>query len=181
MTSNIKHLLISTESYIYSNPYWLRIYSDMHTVEDLERIRDVLLLYKPEYFLCEFLLDDRVMNKKEAKIRIDKAGRGEKCDPYFNISYYRMAVDVDIPFIGIDLDVRYVMKDKEKLKESFRIREARMVEVINEFRVKGNVVVFVGDTHLRTIATNELGPISPIQKEFSKIATIIRNENGEIK
>jgi hypothetical protein len=41
--------------------------------------------------------------------------------------------------------------------------------------------VVVGDTHLRTIKTFELGDISLIQKEFKDKAKIIRSKHKEIE
>jgi hypothetical protein len=164
-----------------------KIYGDSHSKDDLNKILKIVKKEKPDYFLCEFLLEDRVMDKKQAKKRLDAKGKGKLCDPEFNISYYILAYETNIPVIGIDLDSdlgTLYKKDYYKnrdIKESFKRREKRMVEVIKEFKDKGKIIVFVGDTHLRTIKTDQLGPISPLQKEFSKEAIIIRSKNGEIK
>lgn len=58
-----------------------------------------------------------------------------------------------------------------------------MVKVINEFYNKGIVVVVLGDTHLRTIKTKELGDVSLIQKwaKNKPNVKIIRSQNMEIQ
>jgi hypothetical protein len=163
------------------NKYYLKIYGDMHTLDDFNNISNIVKKEKPDYFLCEFLLNDRVMNSIEAKNRLDNSGAGKLCDPYFNLPYYQLAYETNIPTIGIDLDNSKLTRDKNKLKESFIEREKQMIKVIEEFRNKGNCIVFVGDTHLRTIETEELGKASPIYLKYKNIATIIRSKNNEIE
>lgn len=103
----------------------------------------------------------------------------------------QLALDLDIPVVGIDLwDDAVYLQDKYDSEgmaldftRSFRLRENKMVITIEEWWKKGNCAVIVGDSHLRTVKTKELGPVSPLQFYFGKTpnAEIIRCPNREIE
>lgn len=82
----------------------------------------------------------------------------------------KLAYDLNIAAVGIDVD-----KDLStySLKESFIIRETRMLSVIEKYKQKGlPCVVILGDTHLRTIKTDQLGDISPIWNKYKNDDTV---------
>ena len=70
------------------------------------------------------------------------------------------------------------------LKEQFLLRENHWMKIIDrEVARNKRVLVVVGDTHLRTIETSQLGRISPLITKFlnrSDVA-IIRSQYGEIQ
>ena len=68
---------------------------------------------------------------------------------------------------------------KKPLKEQFKNREEAMAKNIEVALKKyKKIVIVVGDTHLRTIDTPELGPKSPF---YNRDYTIIRSKYKEIK
>lgn len=70
------------------------------------------------------------------------------------------------------------------MKEQFEIREKHMLNLIKGYEKKHKkIVVQIGDTHLRTISTSELGEPSPIYLEFKdrEDILIIRSKTGEIE
>ena len=101
------------------------------------------------------------------------------CDPTLNKDWYEFALELDKPCIGIDIDNKTIAR--LPISRQFEVREKHMVEMIKDYMITGKVVVVVGDTHLRTIKTNELGEISLLQKEFKDVAKIIRSRFSEIK
>lgn len=58
--------------------------------------------------------------------------------------------------------------DRVGLRESFRLREDHWMKLIDKYLELGRVLVVCGDTHLRTIATPELGRVSPMQVKYGK-------------
>lgn len=86
--------------------------------------------------------------------------------------HYEMGLELNVPIIGIDLDPD--IKDDYEINvdtprdfsKSFFAREERMVEVYREYKTKGNCLLIVGDTHLRTIKCKQLGRASPLWEQF---------------
>jgi len=141
------------------------IFGENHHVRDsVETIEREIKRLKPDYVLHELLYEDVIDNKQEARKRLSHCRiGGHQCDPSINKDVYELAYKLDIPFIGIDLED---VPQHYSLKNKFLLREKHMVEKIKEYLGKGKIVVIVGDTHLRTIRTNELGDASLIYKEF---------------
>lgn len=92
----------------------------------------------------------------------------------------------DIPFKGME----YVDWEKDDLnikgmsyKESFKIREAHFLRMIRKYAKVGKVLAVCGDTHMRSIVTKVLGPVSPIYKAYinNPKAAIVRSAEGEIE
>lgn len=102
----------------------------------------------------------------------------------------QLAIELDIPAIGMDLwnDDTYkddVFDDEDfaiDITRSFMLREKQMLEKITKYYAKGNVAVIVGDSHLRTVKTTQLGDVSPIYLHFKNDAnaTIVRCPHKEI-
>ena len=79
----------------------------------------------------------------------------------------------------IKIDIKTV--DNLPLKDKFEIREKHMLKIIKNYYGSEITCVVVGDTHLRTIETTELGEISPISLwAKKKNIKVIRSKSGEI-
>jgi hypothetical protein len=163
------------------------IYGEIHTLEERKRIEKEILKSNVPY---QFLLAEEI---GEAKFMTKRDQIEGKLKDTFHTGpmIYDLAIKLGIPLIGIDLDDRddiyehdIVSKSKGLISavHSFKLRETQMVKVISEYAKKGNCVVIMGDTHLRTIVTKELGDISLIQKEFGNVSgfNIIRSPIKEI-
>lgn len=102
----------------------------------------------------------------------------------------KLALELDIPAIGMDTWDKYVYAHDIfdandyaiDITRSFKLREKKMLTTINKYYPKGNCAVIVGDSHLRTVPTTQLGEISPIYEKFknNKDAFIIRCPHKEI-
>jgi len=94
-----------------------------------------------------------------------------------------LAIELDIPAIGMDLWGDDVYKDDKfdsndfavDITRSFRLRENQMLNTILEYHAKGNCAVIVGDSHLRTVKTKQLGRISPIYTYFKNMKGVFIN------
>ena len=158
--------------------------------------------FRPDFLLHEILIN-LVLKNKQDKLKYLDLVRNDvdipECEPmYPNLPTLELInrLDDDLPCIGIDYTPNWknisplklsVIFAKEKTtgiyKQSFSIRESRMLYVIKRYMKYGKrMVVVVGDTHLRTIKTKELGDISPIHKFFAEQsdALIIRSNDREI-
>lgn len=73
-------------------------------------------------------------------------------------------------------------KYPERLSEQFKVREEEMISTIKDNLDKYNkIAIVVGDTHLRTKQTKELGNKSPLNEYIESInGEIYRSENKEI-
>ncbi len=160
--------------------YNLFIFGESHGNEkECIEIQNQIRKINPDILLLELLYEDEVWNKEEALNRIKNCEIGGVCDPRLNLDLYQLAAELNIPCIGIDLDDDKI--EGLSTKEQFKMREKHMVEMIKGYMVSGNVVVVLGDTHLRTINTDELGSASLIQKEFRNKAKIFRSKFYEIE
>jgi len=88
------------------------------------------------------------------------------CQIGLNDDVFKLAASLGASLIGCDLSQREFGNLKDKpLIEVFAAREARMLAtLLSVSRRIEDIVMVVGDTHLRTVETPELGPISPIQQ-----------------
>lgn len=154
------------------------IYGEIHTREDRDRIESELLkkhkLVKYNFILTEEIGDNIALTNKDKLIGINNHLWG------ISPRSYELGIKLNLPVIGIDTwdDKVY----QENLPEQFLQRETRMVKVISEYSRKGNCVVLVGDSHLRTIVTKELGGVSLLHKAFGNTPgfTIHRSPYREI-
>lgn len=152
---------------------------------DENLVRRLIQSWKPDYVLVEGLGDLKLMTRevKEKQSKIDK-----KSFYYqdFTKHWIDISLESDVPFIGME----YTRWDRDKInirdltyKESFAIREAHFLKIIRKYAKYGKVLAITGDTHLRSIATEALGPISPLYSTYigDKSAAIIRSAEGEIE
>lgn len=85
-------------------------------------------------------------------------------------------------------DTKVVPLEKEvgtfvDMKSQFKSRERSMISHLNRYHKKySRIAVVVGDTHLRTIETEELGKKSPIMEWAKRVgAKVFRSNYKEIK
>lgn len=159
------------------------IFGEIHTDEDRSRIEKILLERHKEhpyqYILSEEVGDGVYTTEKErnAGIRNEIFSIGPRS--------YILGNKLNLPVIGIDeWDERKFNfpGGREDTKMSFKVREDRMLKVIKEYMLKGSCAVLIGDAHLRTVYTPELGSPSKLQTLSKKDGvTIFRTPNGEIK
>lgn len=165
------------------------IYGEIHSNEDRLRVEELILTahkkYPYQYLLTEEIGKEIALNDKDKIIGIN--------NKLYSISprSYELAIKLKIPVIGIDTwDDEVYSKDKKDkngmaidFSTSFFLRESRMVSVISEYSKVGSCAVIVGDSHLRTIKTKELGGISLLQEAFgnTKGFNIFRSPVGEIQ
>jgi hypothetical protein len=158
----------------------LIIFGENHTEpSEIIQIQNEIRKIKPDFILLELMYEDEVWDRKDAKKRLDNCKEGELCDPRLNVDWYELAYELNIPCIGIDLDEKKIKVLSKK--QSFEKREKHMVDIITDYLITGTVVVVVGDSHLRTTETEELGKPSLIQTVFSNDAKIIRSKYPEIE
>lgn len=146
------------------------IFGEIHTPEERDRVED-LIRERNKKNPYAFLLSEE-MGNYSCLTKSDKEHFTKK----FNGSSrsLELAIELDIPVIGIDLLEKevYAKDTKNDLSNSFLLRETNMVGVILYFMERGNCAVIVGDTHLRTVKTKMLGDISKIVKELGKKSNI---------
>jgi len=102
-----------------------------------------------------------------------------------------LALELDIPAIGIDLWADDVFKDDVKdekgwavdVRRSFRLRETAMLATIRKYRKLGNVAVILGDAHIRTTGNDVVGNPSAIWTAFRNdpLVTFYRSRNKELE
>lgn len=150
--------------------YIVDIFGEIHTPEERDRVED-LIRERHKKNPYAFLLSEE-MGSYSCLTKADKEHFTKK----FNGSSrsLELAVELDIPVIGIDLlDKEVYSKDtKNDVSNSFLLRETNMVGIILLYMTRGNCAMIVGDTHLRTIKTKMLGGPSKIVTELGKKSNI---------
>ncbi len=119
---------------------------------------------KPKFILHELLYSDVALTPSVIKERLDKCKRGGVCDPRLNKDIYELGLSIGAGLVGIDTHV----KDTD-LKRSFQKREAFMLDKIRQYMSSGgDVVVVVGDIHLREQYSHTLGEPSVLNQLADK-------------
>lgn len=146
------------------------IFGEAHTSEWFSKEREVIAYLKEtiglDYLIQETAFDYVLNTSKDIKERIDNK------DWMLGPDHYQMGIDFNLPIIGMDLspeerDHLHNEVDTDRdYSPSFTAREDRMIKVIEEYRNKGNCFVTVGDTHLRTFKTRQLGRASPLWTKY---------------
>lgn len=144
-----------------------------HDPSDIDRINKEIIRISPTVLLHELLYEDRCDSVEQIDSRLNNCKEGGVCDPRINKDIYLIGKRLRCKLIGIDLDfVDRGLTDREK----FRIRESHMLTMIKRAitEFEGRVIaVVLGDTHLRSIHTKELGPASQINTELSKRRDVV--------
>lgn len=143
-------------------------------------------VFKPYVVLVEALGDLNLPDMASKKTALDSNDE----DLYYEMftkHWIKLSIKAgDIPFRGLE----YVDWEKDgydsksmSYKESFKIREAHFLSMIRKYAKIGKVLAVCGDTHVRSITTDVLGPVSPIYAKYIKDpkAAIVRSAEGEIE
>lgn len=147
------------------------IFGERHyDVNNRNKIRKQIEAIMPEYLLHELLYEDICLTKEEIKSRLKNCKSGELCDPRLNDDLYRLGLLLDLKLVGIDIEV---IGNSLSIEEKHKIRETHMVSTIKKYEDK-EIVVVVGDDHLRENDFSLTNHTSPIIKEFKKRAVIKR-------
>jgi len=155
----------------------LYIFGEDHSkLKEITKIDAKIAKIKPDYLLHELLYADVALTKEVIEQRLHHCKEGGLCDPRLNKDIYELGLAHDIKLVGIDLDIDGLTH--LPLAEQFKRRERHMVKMIERYRLKGTVCVVVGDAHLRTERSAELGDPSPIPALFGHMAVIERSESG---
>lgn len=169
----------------------LVIFGEMHNPKDHARVmQEINKLHsagKINYILSEELGPFAYLNKKDIEKGI------AEMENQIGEETFKLGLKFNVPVIGIDLWDPEVYKDDVyaddnihviDVKRSFALREAQMVKVISEWLPKGDGVMIVGDTHLRTVPSpQDLGPVSLIWTAYRNNPNVkfIRSPEKEIK
>ena len=149
----------------------MHIYGEDHSPEERDRIESEILKEhaKNPY---KFLLSEELGPHSWRVNELDTAIKNQE----WSISdrSLHLAKKMGVPAIGIDTWDPSVYK--RGVKHSFDRREHVMMNVLGKYKDQ-HVAVIIGDTHLRTIPTPELGRASPIH---SLGVTVRRSRNPEI-
>lgn len=149
---------------------------DHSKLKEIAKIDAKIVKLKPDYLLHELLYADMALTKEVIEQRLLHCKEGGLCDPRLNKDIYELGLANNIKLVGIDLDVNGLTH--LPLAEQFKRRERHMVKMIEKYRLKGTVCVVVGDAHLRTERSIELGEPSLIPQIFGHMAVIQRSESG---
>ena len=147
------------------------IVGEIHKSASISIYRKLLSHYHFDYFICEFVYEDRCLDMETLKSRLDNASDGtftSPCDYQNNYIFYKLAYDYKIPLIGCNPNNgKYRnMNDEDNYREAF------MLKTVNEFIPKGKCLVQLEDHHLRSI---------PISKEFLSYCNDTEDDRGIYK
>ena len=154
------------------------ILGEIHSLDDRESIESVLdhcFKSKPFDFILSEEIGSHVAKTKEECEDLIK-------EKEYSISErtYQYGIKYGVPVVGIDL--WSVVRPNVPIDQQCRLREARMLNCIKEFRKLGRCVVLVGDTHLRRSHTRELGKPSVINElKRDSSVVIVRCPKPEIQ
>lgn len=129
-------------------------YGENHTdTDEVENIREKIIKLNPDVILHELYWEDKEF-------------------------YHKVLPNTDV--IPLEDEV----EDNDDLKSQFKKREESMIDHLNSaiYNDYSVIAVVVGDTHLRTIETDELGQVSPLVRWASDNGVrIVRSDNKEIE
>ena len=93
------------------------------------------------------------------------------------------SLEYTCPFIGMECMDWESKVSGGDLSQQFEVRESHFVKMIDKYSRKGKVIAVTGDTHVRTIKTEQLGDISPLYLKYNgkKDSAVIRSAEGEIE
>lgn len=110
-----------------------------------QQVTDAVRAFRPDVLIHELAYEDEVYTQTELRCRIDTMGKGQLCDPELNADVYRLALELEIPLVGCDID-----QCKGNPAETFPKRERRMAAVLERSSKKyRRIAMVVGDAHLR--------------------------------
>ena len=155
---------------------------------DENLVRRLIFGLKPDYVLCEalgsYLLVNRVTKNKHLNLPVK-----EHYYEGFTKRWIQFSLEFNVPFAGMEY-TKWTKEEHDSLSyvESFRIREAHFISMIDAFSKSTfgsnrKIIAICGDTHLRTVVTKELGPVSPLYVKYNNQpnSVVIRSQKGEIE
>lgn len=136
-------------------------------------LASVIKAFAPSLVLTEHIGYLRLNTTALVKHRLNNIHSPTMPRNRYTVEWLKLAIDLNIGLIGIDYLPNATGKRgveefervvyQENIVTSFQKRESRMRTVVDEHAKLGNrFVVCVGDTHLRTSHTEELGPGSSL-------------------
>lgn len=152
------------------------IFGENHTVKErtvIERKIKHLHSIKPfDFILSEEAGDAIAISKEDKQKLIDSK--------YFSIGpkSYQLGIELEIPVIGIDL---WGIHPSIPQETKFTMREKHMLNVIEKYSKLGRIAVLIGDAHLRSVDSEQLGKKSILHvKLYNKLGVRIhRSPNPE--
>lgn len=157
------------------------IFGETHSnIDEIHEYFDLIKVIKPDFYLHELAIEDKCLSNRVLRERLRNCDKENLCDSRFNKFIYEFALENDLKLIGIDLDMSF---DRMSLKQQFQLREEHMLRTIRYYDNMGyKICVQLGDTHIRSIKTTILGPISPIYEFYRdrEDCLIIRSKTKEI-
>lgn len=153
------------------------VFGEIHNnTASVKNINNEIRKIKPDFILHELLYDDKCLTQIEVSNRLNNCSIGGKCDPRINKDIYQLGYDLKAKLIGIDLDIAY--PKRLKIGEQFRRRESHMLRLIEQYCLEDSdlkIVIVVGDTHLRSKVSKDLGSSSVLSRFFSNNKNFIVN------
>lgn len=155
------------------------IIGDYHTMHSYRYI-SIVTEYLNSINAIDMLLQENAFNYNLYSDRLIKEKIMKK-DYMISDMYYEIGLECNLRILGIDLnpsDCRY----KLNIAESFMHREKNMLNVSNMAANNHPCLITLGDTHLRSKYTEELGTSSPVYRNFAnkKDCFIVRADEREI-
>lgn len=142
------------------------ILGELHTSRSsIQSIEKKIRKLKPRVLLHELIWDFsgsvKDLSSEEIK-QIPQYAKG------FNNDIFELAQELEVETLkGCDLSeetLEKLKKQKVDLKEMFALREARMLKVALRYSGQSDVVMVVGDIHLREKDSDDLGPPSSLMQ-----------------
>lgn len=153
---SIKHILKEAmEGYGYEKSILL---GEDHSSEFWDINHSKFMAFKPDFLLLENIGIHRYITARERRKGKDSyVYMDNRTHPGYNSDAFKLADDLNIPMIGIDVwdrpydfPVEWRRKDKEtNFEYSHKIREGNMVRVLEEMEGNGKFLLIVGAEHLR--------------------------------
>ena len=150
---------------------------------DENLVKRLIKKFSPSFVLVE-ALGDYKLHSLSTKKRYLKMDEDKHYYGAFTKHWIEISLKFDIPFIGIDY-TKWKRGEFESLslKETFKIREDHFIKMIEQYAKEGSVIAICGDTHMRTIETEQLGQVSPLYTKYNNGngSCVIRSAEGEIE
>lgn len=206
-------MAINLERHQYAeNMYWCNHVDNLPDLNGIElvivgeqhfkelRFQEQLLeLFRPKFFIHEMLKAERLPNLSVKRLILRHMKNGTYRPPedaewlwpwrdiiemglnFPTIGFY--GCEFYPGFDGVTAEEFLRISNLDTHVEEFKVREKCFLSVLDLYYRQGRTVLVVGDTHLRTIKTKELGQISPIVKRFANQpgVVILRTPECEIQ
>lgn len=149
---------------------------------DMDLVGKLIETLEPDYILVEALLD-YVLHDRNSKLLQLKKPTSMHMYGALTKLWLEFSLKYDRPFIGMECVDWEQKVGGNNLVDQFEVREQHFIKMIGKYSNKGKVIAVTGDTHVRTIKTEQLGEISPLYLRYNekKDSAVIRTAEGEIE